>query len=146
MRRIWWTRIDIQSVVKNFGLLVLIGVLMIPTSLSFAGDAVWLRYVLLSLMGLLVLYTLYTTFAVFYIVDDEELIVFYCWKFYHFDYHSIKRVEPYYGLSGTDVTLGRSKIKVKLVLARNDIYISPSNRDKFLEVLKERRKGKTFKG
>ena len=57
MRRIWWTRIDIQSVVKNFGLLVLIGVLMIPTSLSFAGDAVWLRYVLLSLMGLLVLYT-----------------------------------------------------------------------------------------
>lgn len=146
MRRIWWTRIDIQSVVKNFGLLVLIGVLMIPTSLSFAGDAVWLRYVLLSLMGLLVLYTLYTTFAVFYIVDDEELTVFYCWKFYHFDYHSIKRVEPYYGLSGTDVTLGRSKIKVKLVLARNDIYISPSNRDKFLEVLKERRKGKTFKG
>ena len=146
MRRIWWTRIDIQSVVKNFGLLVLIGVLMIPASLSFAGDAVWLRYVLLSLMGLLVLYTLYTTFAVFYIVDDEELTVFYCWKFYHFDYHSIKRVEPYYGLSGTDVTLGRSKIKVKLVLARNDIYISPSNREKFLEVLKERRKGKTFKG
>ena len=146
MRRIWWTRIDIQSLVKNFGLLVLIGVLMIPTSLSFAGDAVWLRYVLLSLMGLLVLYTLYTTFAVFYIVDEEELTVFYCWKFYHFDYHSIKRVEPYYGLSGTDVTLGRSKIKVKLVLARNDIYISPSNRDKFLEVLKERRKGKTFKG
>lgn len=146
MRRIWWTRIDIQSLVKNFGLLVLAGVLMIPTSLSFAGDAVWLRYVLLSLMGLLVLYTLYTTFAVFYIVDEEELTVFYCWKFYHFDYHSIKRVEPYYGLSGTDVTLGRSKIKVKLVLARNDIYISPSNRDKFLEVLKERRKGKTFKG
>ena len=146
MRRIWWTRIDIQSLVKNFGLLVLAGVLMIPTSLSFAGDAVWLRYVLLSLMGLLVLYTLYTTLAVFYIVDEEELTVFYCWKFYHFDYHSIKRVEPYYGLSGTDVTLGRSKIKVKLVLARNDVYISPSNRDKFLEVLKERRKGKTFKG
>ena len=146
MRRIWWTRIDIQSLVKNFGLLVLAGVLMIPTSLSFAGDAVWLRYVLLSLMGLLVLYTLYTTFAVFYIVDEEELTVFYCWKFYHFNYHSIKRVEPYYGLSSTDVTLGRSKIKVKLVLARNDIYISPSNRDKFLEVLKERRKGKTFKG
>ena len=119
---------------------------MIPESLSLAGDAVWLRYVLLSLMGLLVLYTLYTTLAVFYIVDEEELTVFYCWKFYHFDYHSIKRVEPYYGLSGADVTLGRSKIKVKLVLARNDIYISPTNRDKFLEVLKERRKGKTFKG
>ena len=146
MRRIWWTRIDIQDLVKKFGLLVLVGILMIPASLSLAGDAVWLRYVLLSLMGLLVLYTIYTTLAVFYIVDDEELTVFYCWKFYHFDYHSIKRVEPYYGLSGTDVTLGRSKIKVKLVLARNDIYISPSNRDKFLEVLKERRKGKTFKG
>ena len=146
MRRIWWTRIDIQDLVKKFGLLVLVGVLMIPTSLSFAGDAEWIRYVLLSLMGLLVLYTLYTTFAVFYIVDEEELTVFYCWKFYHFDYHSIKRVEPYYGISGTDVTLGRSKIKVKLVMARNDIYISPTNRDKFLEVLKERRKGKTFKG
>ena len=146
MRRIWWTRIDIQDLVKKFGLLVLVGVLMIPTSLSFAGDAEWIRYVLLSLMGLLVLYTIYTTLAVFYIVDDEELTVFYCWKFYHFDYHSIKRVEPYYGISGTDVTLGRSKIKVKLVMARNDIYISPTNRDKFLEVLKERRKGKTFKG
>ena len=145
MRRIWWTRIDIQDLVKKFGLLVLVGVLMIPASLSFAGNAVWLRYVLLSLMGLLVLYTIYTTLAVFYIVDEEELSVFYCWKFYHFDYHSIKRVEPYYGLSGTDVTLGRSKIKVKLVLARNDVYISPTNRDKFLEVLKERRKGKTFK-
>ena len=146
MRRIWWTRIDIQDLVKKFGLLVLVGVLMIPASLSLAGNAVWLRYVLLSLMGLLVLYTIYTTLAVFYIVDEEELSVFYCWKFYHFDYHSIKRVEPYYGLSGTDVTLGRSKIKVKLVLARNDVYISPTNRDKFLEVLKERRKGKTFKG
>ena len=146
MRRIWWTRIDIQDLVKKFGLLVLVGILMIPASLSLAGDAVWLRYVLLSLMGLLVLYTIYTTLAVFYIVDEEELTVFYCWKFYHFDYHSIKRVEPYYGISGTDVTLGRSKIKVKLVLARNDIYISPTNRDKFLEVLKERRKGKTFKG
>ena len=30
------------------------------------------------------------------IVDEEELTVFYCWKFYHFDYHSIKRVEPYF--------------------------------------------------
>ena len=146
MRRIWWTRIDVQDIVKKFGLLVLVGVLMIPASLSFAGDHVWIRYVLLSLIGLLVLYTLYTTLAVFYIVDEEELTVFYCWKFYHFDYHSIKRVEPYYGLSDADVTLGRSKIKVKLVLARNDVYISPTNRDKFLEVLKERRKGKTFKG
>ena len=38
MRRIWWTRIDIQDLVKKFGLLVLVGVLMIPASLSFAGD------------------------------------------------------------------------------------------------------------
>ena len=91
---------------------------MIPSSLAFAGDAVWLRYVLLSLFGLLFLYTLYTTLAVFYFVDENEISVFYCWKFYHFDYHSIKR----------------------------DIYISPSSREKFLEVLKERRKGKTFKG
>ena len=84
--------------------------------------------------------------AVFYFVDENEISVFYCWKFYHFDYHSIKRVEPYYGLSDTNMTLGRSKIKVKLVTNRGDIYISPSSRDKFLEVLKERRKGKTFKG
>ena len=52
MRRIWWTRIDIQDLVKKFGLLVLVGVLMIPASLSFAGDHVWIRYVLLSLIGL----------------------------------------------------------------------------------------------
>ena len=146
MRRIWWTRVDIQDIVKKFGLLVLAGVLMIPSSLAFAGDAVWLRYVLLSLFGLLFLYTLYTTLAVFYFVDENEISVFYCWKFYHFDYHSIKRVEPYYGLSDVNMTLGRSKIKVKLVTNKGDIYISPSSRDKFLEVLKERRKGKTFKG
>ena len=59
MRLIWWTRVDIQDIVKKFGLLVLAGVLMIPSSLAFAGDAVWLRYVLLSLFGLLFLYTLY---------------------------------------------------------------------------------------
>ena len=146
MRRIWWTRVDIQDIVKKFGLLVLAGVLMIPSSLAFAGDAVWLRYVLLSLFGLLFLYTLYTTLAVFYFVDENEISVFYCWKFYHFDYYSIKRVEPYYGLSDVNMTLGRSKIKVKLVTNKGDIYISPSSREKFLEVLKERRKGKTFKG
>ena len=119
---------------------------MIPSSLAFAGDAIWLRYVILSLFGLLFLYTLYTTLAVFYIVDDEEVCVFYCWKFYHFNYHSIKRVEPFYGISDVNMTLGRSKIKVKLVTNRGDIFISPSSREKFLEVLKERRKGKTFKG
>lgn len=146
MRRIWWTRIDIQDIVKKFGLIVLAGILMIPSSLAFAGDAVWLRYVILSLFGLLFLYTLYTTLAVFYIVDDEEICVFYCWKFYHFNYHSIKRVEPFYGISDVNMTLGRSKIKVKLVTNRGDIFISPSSREKFLEVLKERRKGKTFKG
>ena len=146
MRRIWWTRIDIQDIVKKIGLIVLAGILMIPSSLAFAGDAVWLRYVILSLFGLLFLYTLYTTLAVFYIVDDEEICVFYCWKFYHFNYHSIKRVEPYYGISDVNMTLGRSKIKVKLVTNRGDIFISPSSREKFLEVLKERRKGKTFKG
>ena len=74
MRRIWWTRIDIQDLVKKFGLLVLVGVLMIPASLSFAGDHVWIRYVLLSLIGLLVLYTLYTTLAVFYIVVFNTFI------------------------------------------------------------------------
>ena len=58
MRRIWWTRIDIQDIVKKFGLIVLAGILMIPSSLAFAGDAVWLRYVILSLFGLLFLYTL----------------------------------------------------------------------------------------
>lgn len=146
MRRIWWTRVDIQDVVKKFFLLVIAGVLMIPTSLSFAGDAVWLRYVLLALFGLLFLYAFYTTFAVFYIVDDEEISVFYCWKFYHFNYSSIKRCEPYYGLSDVNMTLGRSKIKIKLVTNKGDIYISPSKREEFLEVLKERRKGKTFKG
>ena len=146
MRRIWWTRIDIQDIVKKFGLLVLVGVLMIPSSLSFAGEALWLRYVLLSLFGLLFLYTFYTTLAVFYIVDEDEIGVFYCWKFYHFNYQSIKRVEPYYGLSDVNMTLGRSKIKVKLVTNKGEIYISPSKREEFLEVLKERRKGKTFKG
>ena len=146
MRRIWWTRIDIKDIVIKFGLLVLVGILMIPTSLSFAGDAVWLRYVLLSLIGLLVLYVFYTLFAVFYIVDENEISVFYCWKFYHFNYDQIKRVELYEGLSPVQMTLGRSKLKIKLVTSRGDIFISPSNRQEFLEVLKERRKGKTFKG
>ena len=146
MRRIWWTRIDIQDIVKKFGLLVLVGVLMIPTSLSLAGNVVWLRYVLLSLFGLLFLYTFYTTLAVFYIIDDEEINIFYCWKFYTINYHNIKRVEPYYGISDVNMTLARSKIKVKLVTNKGDIYISPIKREDFLNVLKERRKGKTFKG
>ena len=146
MRRIWWTRVDIQDIVKKFFLLVVAGALMIPSSLSFAGDAIWLRYVLLSLLGLLFVYTFYTTFAVFYIIDDEEISVFYCWKFYTINYHSIKRVEPYFGISNANMTLGRSKIKIKLVTNKGDIYISPSKREEFLETLKERRKGKTYKG
>lgn len=146
MRRIWWTRIDIKDVMKKFILLVIVGVLMIPTSLSFAGEAVWLRYVLLSLMGLLVLYVFYTLVAVFYIIDDKELKVFYCWKFYHINYDQIKRVEEFYGISPVDQTLARSKIAIKLVTSKGDIYISPSNRNEFLDVLKEKRKGITFKG
>lgn len=146
MRRIWWTRIDIKDIVIKFALLVIVGVLMIPSSLSFAGEAIWLRYVLLSLIGLLVLYVIYTLLAVFYIVDENEIKVFYCWKFYHFDYNYIKRVELYEGLSPVEMTLGRSKLKIKLVTNRGEIFISPSNRHEFLEVLKERRKGKTYKG
>ena len=146
MRRIWWTRIDIKDVMKKFILLVIAGVLMIPPSLSFAGDAIWLRYVLLSLMGLLVLYVFYTTLAVFYIVDDKEIKIFYCWKFYHINYNQIKRVEEFYGISPVNQTLARSKLAIKLVTSIGDIYISPSNRKEFLEILKERRKGITFKG
>ena len=146
MRRIWWTRIDIKDVMKKFILLVIVGILMIPTSLSFAGDAIWLRYVLLSLMGLLVLYVIYTTLAVFYIVDDEEMRVFYCWKFYHINYNQIKRVEEYTGISPVSQTLGRSRLALKFVTSLGDIYISPSNRKEFLKILSERRKGITFKG
>lgn len=146
MRRIWWTRIDIKDVMKKFILLVIVGVLMIPTSLAFAGDAIWLRYVLLSLMGLLVLYVFYTTLAVFYIVDDKEIKIFYCWKFYHINYNQIKRVEEFYGISPVNQTLARSKLTIKLVTSIGDIYISPSNKKEFLEILKERRKGITFKG
>ena len=146
MRRIWWTKVDIKDIVKKFALLVLVGILMIPTSLSFAGDAIWLRYVLLSLICLLVLYTIYTTFAVFYMINDGEIAVFYCWKFYHINFEQIKRVEKYEGFSSVDMSLSRSTYKIKLVTNKGEIFISPSNRDEFLEVLKERRKGITFKG
>ena len=44
------------------------------------------------------------------------------------------------------MSLSRSKRKIKLVTNKGDIFISPSNRDEFLEVLKEKRKGITFKG
>lgn len=146
MRRIWWTRVDLKDIIIKFGLLVLCGVLMIPTSLSFAGDAIWLRYVLLVLMGLLVLYVFYTLIAVFYIIEDDEIAVFYCWKFYHIKYNQIKRVEKFVGKTDVNMSLSRSNIKVKLVTIKGDIYISPSNREEFLKVLKENRKGITFKG
>ncbi len=146
MRRIFWTRIDIKDVVIKFFLLVLCGVLMIPTSLSFAGDAVWLRYVLLALMGLLVLYVFYTLFAVFYLIEDDEIKVFYCWKFYHLKFNQIKRVELYEGKTDLNMSLSRSNLKIKLVTSKGDIFISPSSRKEFIEVLKQKRKGITFKG
>lgn len=146
MRRIWWTRIDIKDVVIKFALLVLVGVLMIPTSLSFAGDAVWLRYFLLVLIGLLVLYVFYTLIAIFYIIDDDEISIFYCWKFYHIKFNQIKRVETYEGKSDLNMSLSRSSFKIKLVTNKGDIFISPSKRKEFLEILKEKRKGITFKG
>ena len=97
MRRIWWTRVDIKDIMIKIILLVLVGVLMIPTSLSFAGNALWLRYVFLVLMGLLVLYVFYTLIAVFYIIDKDEIKVFYCWKYYHIKFNQIKRVDTYEG-------------------------------------------------
>ena len=145
MQRIWWTRIDIKDVVVKFGLLVLCGVLMIPTSLSFAGDAIWLRYVLLALMGLLVIYVFYTLIAVFYIIDNDEISIFYCWKFYHIKFNQIKRVETLVGKTDLNMSLSRSNVKIKLVTNRGDIFISPSKREEFLKVLKEKRKGITFK-
>jgi len=146
MRRIWWTRVDIKDIMIKIILLVLVGVLMIPTSLSFAGNALWLRYVFLVLMGLLVLYVFYTLIAVFYIIDKDEIKVFYCWKYYHIKFNQIKRVETYEGKTDLNASLSRSVIKIKLVTSQGDIYISPSNRNEFLEVLKEKRKGITFKG
>lgn len=146
MRRIWWTRVDIKDIMIKIILLVLVGVLMIPTSLSFAGNALWLRYVFLVLMGLLVLYVFYTLIAVFYIIDKDEIKVFYCWKYYHIKFNQIKRVETYKGKTDLNASLSRSVIKIKLVTSQGDIYISPSNRNEFLEVLKEKRKGITFKG
>ena len=146
MRRIWWTRVDIKDIMIKIILLVLVGVLMIPTSLSFAGNALLLRYVFLVLMGLLVLYVFYTLIAVFYIIDKDEIKVFYCWKYYHIKFNQIKRVETYEGKTDLNASLSRSVIKIKLVTSQGDIYISPSNRNEFLEVLKEKRKGITFKG
>ena len=146
MRRIWWTRVDIKDIMVKFILLVLVGVLMIPTSLSFAGNATWIRYVLLALMGLLVLYVFYTLIAVFYIIDNDEIKVFYCWKYYHIKFNQIKRVELYEGKTDLNASLSRSTYKIKLVTSQGDIFISPSNRNEFLEVLKEKRKGITYKG
>jgi len=147
MRRIWWTRIDIKDIMIKFILLVLVGVLMIPTSLSlFSGSAIWLGYILLGLIGLLVLYVIYTLVAVFYIIKDDEIAIFYCWKFYNIKFTQIKRVETYVGKSDLNMSLSRSNIKIKLVTSKGDIFISPSNRTEFLEVLKEKRKGITFKG
>lgn len=147
MRRIWWTRIDIKDIMIKFILLVIVGVLMIPSSISLlSGSAVWLGYILLGLIGLLVLYVIYTLVAVFYIINNDEITIFYCWKYYHIKFNQIKRVEPFMGKTDLNMSLSRSNIKVKLVTSKGDIYISPSNRDKFLEVLKEKRKGITFKG
>ena len=146
MRRIWWTRVDIKDIMIKIILLVLVGVFMIPTSLSFAGNALWLRYVFLVLMGLLVLYVFYTLIAVFYIIDKDEIKVFYCWKYYHIKFNQIKWVETYEGKTDLNASISRSVIKIKLVTSQGDIYISPSNRNEFLEVLKEKRKGITFKG
>ena len=42
MRRIWWTRIDIKDIVIKFGLLVLVGILMIFVWACF-GNAVYDR-------------------------------------------------------------------------------------------------------
>ena len=126
MRRIWWTRVDIKDMVKKFALLVLVGILMIPTSLSFAGDAIWLRYVLLSLIGLLVLYTIYTTFAVFYMINDDEIAVFYCWKFYHLRFEQIKRVEKYEGFSRLYIKLPsdmETKIPAKVIGYKDENHL-----------------------
>ena len=145
MRRIWWSGLDIKDLVKKFALLVLVGILMIPTSLSFAGDALWLRYVLLVLIGLLVLYVTYTTLAVFYIIQDDEISIFYCWKFYHIKFNQIKHIEKYEGYSEVNMSLCRSSYKIKLKTNKGDIFISPSNRQEFLDALKEKRKGITYK-
>ena len=146
MRRIWWTRIDIKDVMVKFILIVIVGVLMIPTSLAMISSASWVGYLFLGLIGLLTLYVIYTLLAVFYIIDDDEIAIFYCWKFYHIKFNQIKRVETYVGKTDYNMILSISNIKVKLVTSKGDIYISPSNRNEFLEVLKEKRKGITFKG
>lgn len=146
MRRIWWTRIDIKDIMMKFILIVLVGALMIPTSITLLSGPKWMFYVLVSLLGLLVLYVIYTLVAVFYIIEDDEIAIFYCWKFYRIKFNQIKRVETYVGKTDYNISLSRSNIKVKLVTSKGDIYISPSNRNEFLEVLKERRKGITYKG
>ena len=146
MRRIWWTRVDIKDIMIKFILLVIVSALMIPTSITILSGTKWLGYAFLGLIGLLVLYVIYTLVAVFYIIKDDEIAIFYCWKFYHIKFNQIKRVETFVGKTDINMSLSRSNIKVKLVTSKGDIYISPSNRNEFLEVLKEKRKGITFKG
>ena len=146
MRRIWWTRVDIKDIMIKFILLVIVSALMIPTSMTLLSGSKWLGYAFLGLIGLLVLYVIYTLVAVFYIIKDDEIAIFYCRKFYHIKFNQIKRVETFVGKTDINMSLSRSNIKVKLVTSKGDIYISPSNRNEFLEVLKEKRKGITFKG
>ena len=43
------------------------------------------------------------------------------------------------------MSLCRSSYKIKLKSNKGDIFISPSNRQEFLDVLKEKRKGITYK-
>ena len=145
MRRIWWTRVDIKDIMIKFILLVIVSALMIPTSMTLLSGSKWLGYAFLGLIGLLVLYVIYTLVAVFYIIKDDEIAIFYCWKFYHIKFNQIKHIEKYEGYSEVNMSLCRSSYKIKLKTNKGDIFISPSNRQEFLDVLKEKRKGITYK-
>lgn len=138
MRKIWWTSHDIGTFVKGFACLVLVGFLLIPIA---SND--WLRWILIGLLGLLVLYSIYIYLAIFYIIEEKELSVFCMWKFVHFKYSDIKRVEL---TSGKFKNLyGRGSEVVKLTCGKYEVYVSPRHPKEFMEALNLARKGIPFK-
>ena len=57
MRKYWFGKVEIADIVKKIGLLAIVGALF--ATYMAAIEALWVKIVILSLIGLLFLYVLY---------------------------------------------------------------------------------------
>jgi hypothetical protein len=145
-RKFFWTSHSFGKFVKGFASLILLCFLIVPLanigkpqdgSGITAVNTSWVLWLLVGLVSALALFSLYGYLATFYVFEDDNLVVFCRFKYYHFRYNEIKKVEAV--TNPKKNVFGSGYLGYYLEVGTNALIITPLHFEEFGVILNKKR-------